>query len=80
VTMLKITVGKLTFKAQLEEDLAPKTCAAFVKYLPFKSKMIHVRWSGEATWIPLGDFNFGVDYENHTSHPTKGEVLLIPVE
>jgi len=75
---LKITVGKFTFKARLEEDQAPKTSAVFVNQLPFKSKMIHVRWSGEATWIPLGNFKFGVDFENHTSHPSKGEVLLYP--
>jgi len=76
--LLKITAGKFTFKARLEEDQAPKTCAVFRNCLPFKSKMIHVRWSGEATWIPLGDFKFGVDFENHTSHPSKGEVLLYP--
>lgn len=78
MTFLKITVGKFTFKARLEEDQAPKTCAVFSNHIPFKSKMIHVRWSGEATWIPLGDFKFGVDFENHTSHPSKGEVLLYP--
>lgn len=78
MTLVKITAGIFTFKARLEEDHAPKTCAIFLNHLPFKSKMIHVKWSGEATWIPLGDFKFGVDYENHTSHPSKGEVLLYP--
>jgi hypothetical protein len=29
-------------------------------------------------WIPLGDFDFGVDYENHTSHPAPGHVILYP--
>lgn len=78
MTLLKITVGKFVFTAKLEEDLAPKTCAAFEKHLPFEGKMIHVRWSGEATWIPLGNLDFGISFENNTSHPSKGEVLLYP--
>ena len=78
MTNLKITAGGFIFKASLEEENAPKTCSAFLKLLPFKNKIIHVRWSGEAVWIPLGDFNLGVGYENHTSHPSKGEILLYP--
>lgn len=78
MTNLKITAGGFIFKARLEEDNAPKTCSAFLKLLPYKNKIIHVRWSGEAVWIPLGDFNLGVGYENHTSHPSKGEILLYP--
>lgn len=78
MTHLKITAGGFIFKAKLEEENAPKTCSAFLKLLPFKNKIIHVRWSGEAVWIPLGDFNLGLGYENHTSHPSKGEILLYP--
>jgi hypothetical protein len=37
-----------------------------------------VRWSGESTWIPLGEFEVGVGFENHTSHPAPGEILLYP--
>ena len=37
-----------------------------------------MRWSGESTWIPLGDFDVGVGFENHTSHPAPGEILLYP--
>jgi hypothetical protein len=29
-------------------------------------------------WIPYGDTRIGLDYENHTSHPSKGEMLLYP--
>ena len=78
MTTLKITAGGFNFKARLEEENAPKTCSAFLKLLPFKNKIIHVRWSGEAVWIPLGDFDLGIGYENHTSHPSKGEILLYP--
>ncbi|NYT14049.1 MAG: DUF3830 family protein [Candidatus Methanofastidiosa archaeon] len=78
MTNLKITAGGFNFEARLEEENAPKTCSAFLKLLPFKNKIIHVRWSGEAVWIPLGDFDLGIGYENHTSHPSKGEILLYP--
>jgi hypothetical protein len=75
---LKITSGRFSFSARYEMDRAPLTCAAFAKLLPFRSRIIHVRWSGEAVWVPLGDLQLGVPYENHTSHPAPGEVLLYP--
>ena len=78
MTTLRITVGTLQFVARMEEENAPQTCAAFKKLLPFKNKLVHVRWSGEATWIPLGDFQAGVGFENHTSYPAPGEILLYP--
>ena len=78
MSLLSITAGPYTFKARLEEERAPKTCAAFTQLLPYAQKVIHVRWSGESTWIPLGEFEFGVGFENHTSHPAPGEILLYP--
>jgi hypothetical protein len=76
--MVRITAGKYTFKARLEEEKAPKTCAAIRAILPFRSKLMHVRWSGEATWVPMGDRRIGIEFENHTSHPAPGEVLVYP--
>ena len=76
--MLHITVGPFTYTARLEEEKAPETCAAFRKLLPYHQKIIHARWSGEACWIPLGDFKLEVGYENHTSHPAPGEILFYP--
>jgi uncharacterized protein DUF3830 len=78
VSMLHITVGPFTYTARLEEEKAPETCAAFRKLLPYHQKIIHARWSGEACWIPLGDFKLEVGYENHTSHPAPGEILFYP--
>lgn len=75
---LRITVGSFRFVARWEEAAAPKTCAAFLKLLPFRNQVIHSRWSGEAVWIPLGDFDTGVGFENHTSHPSRGDLLLYP--
>jgi hypothetical protein len=76
--MLRITAGKHVFAARLEEQLAPNTCAAIRKWLPIKSKLVHCRWSGESTWVPMGEKRLGVDYENHTSHPAPGQILVYP--
>jgi len=75
---LKITAGPFSFIGRLETKAAPKTCAAFVRSLPFGSKLVHVRWSGEGVWIPLGDLDFGIGYENHTSYPAPGQMILYP--
>jgi len=76
--MLRITAGRFTFTARLEEEKAPKTCEAIRKMLPLRSKLVHCRWSGESTWVPLGERRLGVDYENHTSHPAPGQLLVYP--
>ncbi|MCA3564615.1 MAG: DUF3830 family protein [Methylocystis sp.] len=78
MSKFKVTAGPFTFEAKLEEQLAPKTCAAFRKHLPFISKIIHVRWSGEGVWMPLGDLDFGVGYENNTCYPSAGQLILYP--
>ena len=66
------------FAARLENERAPRTVAAFLRVLPYSERIIHVRWSGEACWIPLGETDFGLGYENATSHPAPGEVILYP--
>lgn len=78
MTLLRITAGPFAFTARMEEQDAPQTCAAFSKLLPFRNKIIHARWSGEACWIPLGDFDLNVGYENHTSYPAPGQILFYP--
>ena len=78
MTTIAITSGEFSFKAALEEQKAPMTSAAFLALLPYRQNVIHSRWSGEAVWIPLGDFDLGVEFENHTSHPSRGDVLFYP--
>ena len=75
---LDITAGPYRFTARLESAAAPQTCARFLELLPFENKVIHSRWSGEAVWIPLGDFDTGLGFENHTCHPSRGDILLYP--
>ncbi len=75
---LIITAGDYRFEACFEAERAPKTVEAFRRHLPFQGQLVHVRWSGEGVWIPLGDMDFGVAYENHTSFPSRGHILLYP--
>lgn len=77
-TNVTITVGGLRFIARFEEDRAPDTCAAFQGLLPWTSRIIQARWSGESAWIPLGAFQLGVGFENHTSFPSPGDILFYP--
>ena len=77
--LLRITVGdQFVYTARMERESAPETCAAFEKLLPYRQKIIHARWSGEACWVPLGEFQLGVGFENHTSHPSRGDILFYP--
>lgn len=75
---LRITAGSYTFYGRFEDRLAPKTCARFRTLLPYQERIIHVRWSGEACWIPLGELDLGLGYENHTSFPAPGQIIVYP--
>ncbi len=75
---IRITVGPMEFVGRFEDALAPKSCAAFRARLPFVNELIQARWSGEAGWIPLGDFDFGVPVENAMHAPAPGQLLLYP--
>ena len=75
---IKIIAGPYEFEARFEEEDAPLTCAKFKTMLPYKERIIHVRWSGEGCWIPLGDFDLGLPQENHTCYPAPGHIILYP--
>jgi hypothetical protein len=76
--MLRITAGGFELAARLEETDAPDTVAAFRRLLPLESKIIHVRWSGEGGWIPMGDLDVGIGPENATRYPSPGELIFYP--
>jgi hypothetical protein len=76
--MLEITIGSLRFTARWENNAAPKTCAAFRRLLPLRARLVQARWSGESAWVPLGDLETGLGFENHTSYPAAGQLLLYP--
>jgi hypothetical protein len=76
--LIEIVVADIRFLARLETEKAPKTSARFRAMLPLKTRIIQARWSGEAGWIPFGDLDLGLGYENHTSYPAPGHLLLYP--
>lgn len=77
--IVRITAGQeFTFEAHFEQTAAPATVAAFRRMLPYRNRIIHVRWSGEACWIPMGAFEVGIGFENATSYPSPGQILLYP--
>ena len=78
MTLLRIKAGPFDFEARLEQEAAPRTCERFLGLLPYEQRIIHVRWSGEACWIPLGKTDFGLGFENATSYPAPGQFLLDP--
>lgn len=78
MSLIKITIGKYEFIGKLETEKAPNTVKYFLNLLPFNEKVIHVKWSGEAFWIPLKEEELGINFENHTSHPAPGEMIIYP--
>ena len=75
---LLIQAGPYKLKGRLETEKAPLTCAAFLELLPFRENLLHVRWSGESTWVPLGGLHMPLPPENATTYPLPGEILLYP--
>ena len=69
---IRIKAGPYEFEARFEEAAAPKTCAKFASLLPYRERIIHVRWSGEGCWIPLGDLDLGLDLREPHQLPRAG--------
>ena len=57
---------------------SPRTVAAIRRLLPLDARLIHVRWSGEGTWIPFGEAHLDLPPENATSHPAPGDLIIYP--
>ena len=75
---MNIEIDGYKFDAVFEEIISPNTCEVFRKVIPFEAQVVHVRWSGEGMWIPLGEMDFAVKLEDATSYPTPGQLLLYP--
>jgi hypothetical protein len=77
--MLRITVAGFELAARWEEDRSPRTVAFVKTMLPYESKLIQARWSGQSAWIPMGDYDVGdLGPEDPTSYPAPGQLLLYP--
>jgi hypothetical protein len=72
-----ITLGAFKLTARLEWEAAPLTCAALLKILPLQNRhLLHVRWSGEAVWVPMNLPEWSLKAENATRYPIPGQVLV----
>jgi hypothetical protein len=77
--VIEIAVAGFVLTASLEEARSPRTAAFFRTMLPYESKLIQARWSGQAAWIPMGDYDVGdLGPEDPTSYPAPGHLLLYP--
>jgi hypothetical protein len=75
---IDILVAGFHLGARLETGVAPRSCAAFLGLLPLRARLLQARWSGEAAWVPLGNLDLHLPYENATSYPAPGHLLLHP--
>lgn len=78
-TSLRLSIGTETFSAQLRCDMAPVSCTQLEHLLPYRGKIIHARWSGEALWSPLAAVwpsGLILPPESSTDRPAPGQVLL----
>jgi hypothetical protein len=73
---IEIEVGKFRFIGRLEFKLAPLTCLFVKSMLPLDSSVVHCRWSGESVWMRFEEPAIPLSFENHTSHPHPGQVLI----
>lgn len=77
VHRLCLTSRELTFIAETHPE-APRSVDALLGLLPWQTELVHVRWSGEGVWVPLGDRHFDLPWETPTRYPAPGEVLFYP--
>lgn len=76
---LELDIEGTVFTAELLEDEAPHSIEAIREFLPLESHLMHVRWSGHATWINIDEIDLPeVPRENHTVYPSRGDILFYP--
>lgn len=79
MSTLELELEDRTLTAEVYEDEAPESVAAMREFLPLGSELMHVRWSGHATWINIDEIDLPeLPRENHTVYPSRGDILLYP--
>lgn len=79
MTHISLSTPHGDLSGKLLEGKAPKSVAALRDLLPLESELLHVRWSGYATWINIDDQELPeIPRENHTTYPSRGDILLYP--
>jgi hypothetical protein len=74
---LRLVSNDLEFFAETRPE-APRSVEAFLDLLPWETQLVHVRWSGEGVWVPLGERDFDLPWENATRYPAPGDMLFYP--
>lgn len=76
---LELAVDDTVMTAELLPESAPESVAAVEEFLPLQSELMHVRWSGHATWVNIDEIDLPeIPRENHTVYPSYGDLLLYP--
>ena len=76
---LEFDIDGDVYTAELLEEEAPESVEAMREFLPLESHLMHVRWSGHATWVNIDEIELPeIPRENHTVYPSYGDVLLYP--
>jgi hypothetical protein len=79
VSGLELHVDDTVLTAELLPEKAPESVAAVREFLPLESELMHVRWSGHATWVNIDEIDLPeIPRENHTVYPSYGDLLLYP--
>lgn len=79
MSTLELELEDRTLTAEVYEEEAPESVAAMREFLPLDSELMHVRWSGHATWINIDEIDLPeLPRENHTVYPSRGDILLYP--
>lgn len=73
-----MTTGRFSLSGKLLRDKAPETCRWFLARLPFEVRVVQAAWSGMAVFADLGGAGRDVPFENITSYPAAGAVLMYP--
>jgi hypothetical protein len=74
-----VTIGPMVFSAHIETSIAPESCRALMRLLPYSGRVTHARWSGEAMWSPLRNVWSSAPVlpdEESTDRPLPGQLLL----
>jgi hypothetical protein len=79
MAQLEFDIDGEVLTAELLDEEAPRSVEAFREFLPLESQLMHVRYSGIATWINIDEIDLPeIPRENHTVYPSYGDVLLYP--
>jgi hypothetical protein len=79
VAQLELNLEDRVLTGDLLKSKAPASIEAMESFLPLETELMHVRWSGHATWINIDEIDLpSVPRENHTVYPSRGDVLFYP--